>query len=175
MEARKDCNAPSSMEDETGESETEMSLEMLTAAVEDLEESAWLVAVIWTLPPEGRSAGAMKIPSGEMVPTWGEPPEIPLTLQETGVSVVLVTVAEKARVLPRRTVPEFGAMATVICGGGGGIEPPPPPPPPQAARERARVKRKIVCAMGRGTRKLRVEWSCLERVCERGRMEIRIA
>lgn len=59
MEARKDCNAPSSIEEETGESETEMSLEMLTAAVEDLDESARLVAEIWTFPPVGRSAGAM--------------------------------------------------------------------------------------------------------------------
>src|SRR5437660_248402 len=119
MEARKDCSAPSSMKEETGESETEMSLEMVTPAVEDLEESARQVAVIWTFPPEGRSAAAVKIPSGEMVPAWGEPPEIPLTLQETEVSEVLVTVAEKVRVLPRRTVPEFGAMATVICAGGG--------------------------------------------------------
>src|SRR5579859_1735864 len=119
MEALKDCSAPSSMEEETGESETAMSLEMVTLAVEDLEESAWLVAVIWTLPPAGRSAGAVKSPSGEMVPTWGEPPEIPLTLQETEVSEELVTLAEKVRVLPRRTVPEFGAMATVICSGGG--------------------------------------------------------
>src|SRR5436190_15867375 len=107
MEARKDCSPPSSMEEEIGESETEMSLEIVMPAVEDLEESAWLVAVIWTLPPEGRSAGAMKIPSGEMVPTWGEPPEIPLTLQETEVSEELVTVAVKVRMLPRRAVPEF--------------------------------------------------------------------
>jgi len=46
-----------------------MSLETETAAVEDLEESAWLVAVTCTFPPWGRSAGAVKRPSGVMVPT----------------------------------------------------------------------------------------------------------
>lgn len=108
------------------------------------------------------------------MPTWGEPPEIPLTLQETEVSEVLVTVAENVRVLPRRTVPEFGAMATVICGGGGVVEPP-PPPPPQAARERPKVKRTKDRAVRRGTRRPRVGEPCLERDCERGRMKIRIA
>jgi len=58
----------------------------------------------------------VKNPSGEMVPNWGEPPEMPLTLQETEVSEALETVAEKERVLPRRTVPELGTIATVICG-----------------------------------------------------------
>jgi len=46
-----------------------MSLETVTPAVEDLEESAWLVAVTCTFPPGGRSAGAVKSPSAEMVPT----------------------------------------------------------------------------------------------------------
>jgi len=45
-----------------------MSLETVTPAVEDLEESAWLVAVTCTFPSEGRSAGAVKSPSAEMVP-----------------------------------------------------------------------------------------------------------
>jgi hypothetical protein len=39
---------------------------------------------------------------------------MPLTLQETEVSGVLVTVAEKRSELPRRTEPELGAMATLI-------------------------------------------------------------
>ena len=71
---------------------------------------------------------------------------MPLTLQETEVSEVLVTVAEKESVLPSKTVPELGAMVTVICGGGGGVvEPPtPPPPPPQAESDRQREKRKII-------------------------------
>jgi len=85
-----------------------------------------------------------------------------------------MTVAEKVSVLPSRTVPELGAMAMVICGGGGGVMEPPPPPPLHAAREKARA-RKIVRAMWRGTRGLRVEGPCFERVCERGRMEIAIA
>ena len=46
-----------------------MSLETVTPAVEDLLESAWLVAVTCDFPPGGRSAGAVKRPSGEMVPT----------------------------------------------------------------------------------------------------------
>jgi hypothetical protein len=173
MVAWKDCSAPSSTEVETGESETAMSLATVTPAVEDLEESAWLVAVTCTLPPAGRSAGAVKSPSGVMVPTCGEPPAIPLTLQETEVSEMLVTMAEKESVLPRRTVPELGAMATVICGGGGAVVP--PPPPPHAARERTRVSRKIVGQFWRGTRGLRAERPCFERVFERGRMEMAIA
>ena len=69
MEARKDCSAPSSTEEETGKSEMAMSLETVRLAVEDLEESAWLVAVTCTFPPGGRSAGAVKSPSGVIVPT----------------------------------------------------------------------------------------------------------
>ena len=141
MEAWNDWSAPSSTKEEPGESETEMSLEMVTPAVEDLEESAWLVAVICTFPPVGRSAGAVKNPSGEMVPTWREPPAMPLTLQETEVSGVLVTVAEKESELPRRTEPELGAMARVICCGGGGVVP--PPPPPHAAWESVRTNRRM--------------------------------
>jgi len=43
--AWKDCSAPSSTLEVLGESEREMSLVMLTPAVEDFEVSAWLVAV----------------------------------------------------------------------------------------------------------------------------------
>jgi len=143
--AWKDCSPPSSTEEETGESEMAMSLDMVRPAVEDLEESAWLVAVTCTLPLTGRSAGAVKRPSRVMVPTWGEPPAMPLTLQETEVSEVLVTAAEKENVLPSKTVPELGAMVTVICGGGGGVVEPPPPPPPQAESDRHRERRKIIC------------------------------
>ena len=69
MEARNDCSAPSSTEEEKGESDMVMSLEMVRPVVEDLEESAWLVAVTCTLPLAGRSAGAVKSPSTVMVPT----------------------------------------------------------------------------------------------------------
>jgi len=100
----------------------------------------------------------VKSPSGEMVPTWGEPPEIPLTLQKTEESEVLVTVAEKASVLPSSTVPEFGAMVTVICGGGGGggVEPP-PGPLAQAVRERPRANENIVRLRRPARIRLRVE------------------
>jgi len=100
-----------------------------------------------------------------------------LTLQKTEVSEVLVTVAEKGSVLPSSTVPELGAMVTAICGegeGGGGAEPP-PGPLAQAVIETPRARRKIVSADRRWTRGLRVEGPCVERVCERGRMEIAIA
>ena len=175
MVAWNDCNAPSSTEAETGERETAMSLVTVTLAVEDLEESAWLVAVTWTFPPGRRSAGAVKSPSGEMVPNCGEPPTTPLTLQKTEVSEVLVTVAERATVLPSNTVPELGVMLTAICGGGGVVEPLPPPPPPQAARKRAIARKKIVCAVERWAIGLRLKGPCFERVCERGRMTFAIA
>ena len=76
------------------------------------------------------------------MPIWGEPPAMPLTLQETEVSEVFVTVAEKGSELPTRTEPELGAMVIVICGGGGGAVPP-PAPPPHAAWESARANRRM--------------------------------
>ena len=167
-----DWSEPSSTEEETGESETATSLVIATTAVEDLEESARLVAVTWTEPPDGRSAGPVKSPSGEMVPVCGEPPAMPFTLQETEVSEVLVTVAVKASVLPSSTLPELGAMVTVICGGGGVVEPPPPPPPHAA---RARASRNVDWVEWRRTRRLRAEGPSFERECERGRMAIVIA
>ena len=100
---------------------------------------------------------------------------MPLTLQETEVSGVLVTVVEKVSVLPRRTVPELGAMVTVICGGGGGVVEPPPGPLAQAVMETPRARRKIARTVWRATRGPRVERPCFEHVCERGRMEIWIA
>jgi hypothetical protein len=71
---------------------------------------------------------------------------MPFTPQETEVSGVLVTVAEKGSELPRRTEPELGAMVTVICGGGGGGVPP-PPPPPHAAWESVRTSRRVAWVM----------------------------
>ena len=91
------------------------------------------------------------------MPTWGEPPEMPLTLQKTELSEELVTVAEKANVLPSSTVPELGAMVTVICGGGGGGVEPAPGPLAQAARETPRANEKIVRLKWPGRIRLRVE------------------
>ena len=99
---------------------------------------------------------------------------MPLTLQRTEVSEELVTVAEKESVSPSNTVPELGAMVTVICGGGGGVEPP-PGPLAQAVMETPKARRKIVRAVRRRTRGLRVEELCFERICERGRMMFAIA
>ena len=82
---------------------------------------------------------------------------MPLTLQKTEVSEVLVTVAENASVLPSSTVPELGTMVTVICGGGGGGVEPPPGPLAQAARERPRANEKIVRLKWTGRIRLRVE------------------
>jgi len=84
-----------------------------------------------------------------------------------------VTVAEKGNVLPSKTVPELGAMVTLICGRGGVVEP--PEPLAQAVRETPRARRKIVRAVRRWTRGLRVEEFCSERICERGRMAFAIA
>ncbi len=95
---------------------------------------------------------------------------MPLTLQKTEVSDVLVTVAEKVSVLPRRTVPELGAMVTVICGGGGVVEPP-PELLAQAAREKTNATRKIEQSVWLGRRRRRVAGPCFGSVCERGRME----
>ena len=46
MLAWNDWSAPSSTEVDPGESKTVMSLRMVTPALEDLEGSAWLMAVI---------------------------------------------------------------------------------------------------------------------------------
>jgi len=99
---------------------------------------------------------------------------MPLTLQKTEVSEVLVTETEKGSVLPSKTVPELGAMVTVICGGGGVVEPL-PGPLAQAVMEKLRARRKTVRAVRRWTRVLLVEESCFERVCERGRILFAIA
>ena len=62
------CFAPSSTLATFGEIETDISLAIETLAVADLALSAWLVAVTCTVPPEGRSKGAVYSPSAEMVP-----------------------------------------------------------------------------------------------------------
>ena len=80
-----------------------------------------------------------------------------MTLQKTEESEVLVTVAEKESVLPSNTVPELGAMVTVICGGGGGGVELPPGPLAQAARETVRASEKIVRLKWTGRIRLRVE------------------
>jgi hypothetical protein len=58
---------------------------------------------------------------------------------------------------------------------GGGVVEPPLGPLAQAARQSPVARRENVRAVRRRMRSLRVEESCFERVCERGRMEMAIA
>jgi hypothetical protein len=86
----------------------------------DLVESAWLVAVTWTITGEDRSAGAVYTPAAVIVPKDGLPPGMLFTLQATLVSVVFVTVAVRVCEFPSRTDPVVGVTVTVTDGGGGG-------------------------------------------------------
>jgi len=70
-----------------------MSLVIVSLTEPDFVASAWLVAVICTAAGDGRSAGAMYTPSGDMIPSVAFPPATPFTLKLTPVSVVFVTVA----------------------------------------------------------------------------------
>lgn len=100
------------------------------------------------------------------------PPGIPLTLQETVVSVAPVTVAEKFCVAPSRGAATSGVMVTVTVGGGGGggatATRPAVPPAAQPAidADTARSAR-----IGRDGKKRRISRRDLLRFfCERGRM-----
>ena len=97
-----------------------MSLVIVSCAVADFVESAWLVAVTFTVVDEGRSAGAVYTPFVAIVPVDGFPPGMPFTLQLTFVSEVFVTVAENDCELPNKTDPLIGATVTLMAGGGGG-------------------------------------------------------
>jgi len=94
---------------------------------------------------------------------------MPLTLQETPVFVVLVTVAENESVSPSNTLPDVGLTVTVMGGGGGGFELP-PPPPPQAPRRTLRARTKSARAMRRADRTRDALVLCFVRVCGGGRM-----
>jgi hypothetical protein len=69
-----------------------MSLVIVSCAVADFVESAWLVAVTFTVVEEGRSAGAVYTPFVAIVPVDGFPAGMPFTLQLTFVLGVFVTV-----------------------------------------------------------------------------------
>jgi hypothetical protein len=92
------------------------------------------VAVIVTFAGEGRSAGAIKIPSAEIVPMVAFPPLMPFTLQVTATLLTPATVALSCSVLPNKTVAVVGFIETVMVGGGGGGEPELAPPPPQPGK-----------------------------------------
>jgi hypothetical protein len=85
---------------------------MVTGAAVDFVASAWLVAVTCTFAGEGKSAGAVYTPSVVIVPTVEFPPGTPETLQETLVSLVLVTVAMKVCVFPKINEALFGEILT---------------------------------------------------------------
>jgi len=59
MEAWNGCVAPNSTVAVLVEIANEISLDTVTVALADFDESAWLVAVTCTAPVEGRSVGAI--------------------------------------------------------------------------------------------------------------------
>jgi len=65
------------------------------------------VAVTCNFAARGKVCGGRKDSIGGDGADLREPPEMPLTLQKTEVSEVLVMMAEKASVLPSKTVPEL--------------------------------------------------------------------
>src|SRR5208282_2092887 len=106
---------------------------------------------------------------------------MPLTLQNTLVSVELETLAVNASVSPSNTVPGLGVTVTWVEGGGGGggvTEPAPPPPQlrvhaPIARRTQTKANRRtfgavILCVVF-------LTEVLASRVCGRGRMLSAIA
>jgi hypothetical protein len=123
--------APSSTGIVCGETETDMSLAIVTAAVALFVLSARLVACTVTAVLAGRSPGDVYTPFELIVPTVALPPGIPFTLQVTAVFVVLPTAATNVCGAPSSTEAETGVTFTVTAGGGGcvGAEPTTPPQP----------------------------------------------
>jgi len=125
-----------------------MSLVTVIAAMSDFVASAWLVAVTCTVAGEGKSAGAVYMPSAVMVPAAALPPAVPFTLQITTVSVVFETFEENAAVFPSNTDPLFGVTVTTMDGGGGGgscTELAPPLPQPCVHTPVVRRATKTIC------------------------------
>jgi hypothetical protein len=81
-------------------------------ALANLEESAWLAAVIRTAPPTSESAGAVKFPSVIIVPTCEEPRGTPLTFQLTAWSELFVHRYCLESAAPSKTEPTFAVMTT---------------------------------------------------------------
>jgi len=134
---------PSSTGIDCGETETEMSLVIVTAAVALFVVSATLVACTVTAVLAGRSPGDVYTPFELIVPTVALPPGIPFTLQVTEVFIVLETVATKVCVAPSSTEAAAGVMFTVTVGGGGcvGAEPTRPPQPRKDATKSSAGRR----------------------------------
>jgi hypothetical protein len=106
-----------------------MSLVIANVTAPDFVESAWLVAVICTVAGDGKSAGAVYTPLEVIVPSVAFPPDTPLTLQLTAVSIVFVTDATNVSWFPSTTDPVDGVTVTPMDGGGSGGDAPPAPHP----------------------------------------------
>ena len=124
-----------------GASAIAMSLVIVSSAVADFVESAWLVAATCTTADAGRSPGEVYTPPEVIVPVAAAPPGTPFTLHMTVVSVAFVTVAMSVCELPSRTAAFAGVTETLTRGGGGGggiLEPVLPPPQPSGKRHSGR-------------------------------------
>ena len=140
--AAKERTAPSSTGIACGETDTEMSLVIVTEADPLLELSAVLVASTFTTAGTGKSAGAVYTPLELIVPTPTFPPGIPFTLQSTARLEAFVTAAVNGCEFPSKTGTEEGVTVTVMTGaGGGGFE---LARPPQPNRDAARNKHELL-------------------------------
>src|ERR1700733_3570471 len=87
----------------------------------------------------GRIGRAVTNPRVEIVPPCALPPGIPLTVQLTATSVVLVTVAVKIMVAPSSTEVLAAATLTLIGAGFRGapedVEPTMPPHPAETTAQ----------------------------------------
>ncbi len=136
--------APSSTLALPGVTLTARSLIMVAAAEALFEGSATLRAVSVTLAGKGRFGGAEKSPPESTVPQAAPEQPDPDTLQFTLVFVVLVTVAVKGCVAPRKTEAVAGETLTLIgCGGGPGLLPVTPQPVTPEPKARI-VPRRII-------------------------------
>jgi len=125
--------APSSTGMVCGETETEMSLVIVTAAAELLVASTALVARTETKAGAGRFAGAVYMPLASTLPRAALPPVIPFTDQITAEFAASLSVALNACGSPSKTEAVAGAMVTVIFEGGSCGEPTSPPQPRNVA------------------------------------------
>jgi len=114
--------APSSSGISDGDTESEISLVTVTAAVALFELSAALVASTLTDAGTGRWCGAVYAPVASIVPMLALPPATPFTDHVTAVLVELLTVAVKTCGKPRSKEADAGAIATEMEEGGGGCD-----------------------------------------------------
>jgi hypothetical protein len=94
---------------------TLMGLMMVTAALADVTPSAIEVAVTVTVAGEGTASGAVYKPPEVIVPHADPTQPVPLTLQVTPVTSVLITLAVNCWLAPASSCTEAGEMLTPIC------------------------------------------------------------